>query len=379
MRNRRRNRWLVWLCVVIVVAGAVVVGINVLSKNPLMLETLLEALPSVMDPVTDPATDLAIDPVIEKVSLPDGLLPQYFALAGNRKYEEMYEMLTDQDKATISRDDFVAKNRSVYDGIEARNITVAIDEVTVVNINGRTVVKYSVRMDTLAGEISYSNQATFDEVKSELSDEDESEDKDKEYRMQWTTRTIFPDLGPSDRVRVQTLEAIRGNIYDRNHELLAGPGMASAVGFVPGKMQKPSGAEPSEYDAKDIAKVAELLEITPESILSKLEASYVRDDTFVALRTVSKDDTALEDALLTVKGIMITDTPVRYYPLGKKASHLVGYIQNISSEELGVLQSQGYHTNSVIGKIGLEKIYENELRGRDGSEIAITDSSGNLY
>jgi len=131
------------------------------------------------------------------------------------------------------------------------------------------------------------------------------------------------------------------------------------------------------YNENDIARVAELLEMTPEAVIRRLGASYVRDDTFVLLRTISRDAQDLIDELLTVQGIMISSATVRYYPLGRRAAHLVGYVQNINSEELEVLRGEGYHMNSVIGRAGLERIYEDRLRARDGREIFIIDSQGN--
>jgi penicillin-binding protein len=347
--------------------------------------------PSLLDNILDPSSN--------KVSEPDELLQQYFSYIADGQYEDMYEMLTEQDREYIRAEDFITKNKSIYGGIEAKNIKVTITQVRddAESDATRKIVDYSLRMDTLAGEISYTNQAVF------------TQNENKEYRMQWTTHTIFPNLNPDDRVRVKTLSATRGCIYDRNGEMLAGPGTASAIGLVPGKMRKEETALPDSaetnppvepestgesdnadtkdtdtpestptviYNAEDIAKVAELLEMTPESVIKKLNASYVKDDTFVQLRIVSKDAKELKEEILTVKGIMISDTTVRYYSLGEKASHLVGYIQGINAEELEVLREQGYHMNSILGKAGLERIYENELRAVDGYEIIIVDSKG---
>jgi penicillin-binding protein len=117
--------------------------------------------------------------------------------------------------------------------------------------------------------------------------------------------------------------------------------------------------------------------MTPEGVMRRLNASYVRDDIFVQPRIISRDAQELIDELLTVQGIMISTANVRYYPLGHSAAHLVGYAQNINAEELEELRYEGYHANSVIGRAGLERIYEDILRARDGREIFIIDSEGN--
>jgi penicillin-binding protein len=373
------------------VLGISAVAVALTLSPPSLLESVLEPSPMPFN----------------KAAEPEELLQRYFACVSDGQYEDMYEMLTEQHQEAILKDDFVAKNKSVYGGIEAKNITVTIarasDDAAHKSADQsddvRKIVEYSLRMETLAGEISYNNQAVF------------ALNEDKEYRMLWTTRAIFPNLNSDDKVRVRTLSANRGCIYDRNGEMLAGPGVASAIGFVPGKMRKEEAApqdgaesehpvnpdvvsdadnpdiidskiaetEPTVvYNAEDIAKVAELLEMTPESVIKKLNASYVKDDTFVQLKIVSKEAYELEEELLTVTGILISDTPARHYPLGEKASHLVGYIQSINAEELEVLRERGYHMNSILGKAGLEKIYEDELRAVDGYEVVIVDDKGAL-
>jgi len=291
--------------------------------------------------------------------LPDELLLQYFAYIEKGQFDAMYDMLAELSQYTISRDDFIERNRNIYAGIQAQNIIVTIDQMLEDSATGQKVVVFNLRMDTVAGEISYDQVVTFDL------------NEDNQFRMRWSLCLIFPGLSEGDRIRVGTIPARRGHIYDRNGVMLAGPGYASTVGFVPGRMREEA------YKTDDIAKVAELLEMTPEGIVRRLGASYVRDDTFVLLRTISRDAQELIDELLTIQGIMISRATVRYYPLGRKAAHLVGYVQNINAEELETLRHDGYHMNSLIGRAGLESIYEDHLRARDGREIFIIDSHGN--
>ena len=73
---------------------------------------------------------------------------------------------------------------------------------------------------------------------------------------------------------------------------------------------------------------------------------------------------------------MVTDASERVYPLGEAAAHLVGYVQNITAEELEEHEGEGYTTSSVIGKSGVESLYEEELRGSSGCQIMIVDEDG---
>ena len=311
-------------------------------------------------------------PSSSKPTQPDQLLKQYFSFIEGGQFDSMYDMLTSTSQEQITRNDFIERNSSVYSGVGARNITITINSMyDVVESPGNKLIVYSLRMDTVAGEIAHDNIATF-----ELSE-------DNEYRLQWHTNILFPELSQGDRVRVRVLPAERGNIFDRNGTMLAGPGTASAVGFVPGRMRREEADDTPElettfiYNEDDIARVAELLDMTPEGVMRRLNASYVRDDIFVQLRIISRDAQELIEELLTVQGIMISTAHVRYYPLGRSAAHLVGYIQNINAEELEALRDYGYHMNSIIGRAGLESIYESTLRAIDGREIFILDSDGN--
>ena len=121
-------------------------------------------------------------------------------------------------------------------------------------------------MDTIAGHLSFTNNVTF------------SKNED-EYYINWSSNMIIPSLNDTDKLRVKTIEANRGNIYKRNDTILAGPGKISSVGFVPGKM--------SENKEEDIRKVAELLETTEDKINQALNATYVKEDTFVKIRKYS--------------------------------------------------------------------------------------------
>lgn len=74
---------------------------------------------------------------------------------------------------------------------------------------------------------------------------------------------------------------------------------------------------------------------------------------------------------------MLSDIEVRKYPLGEAASHLIGYVQNVTAEDLEEHAGEGYTADSVIGRSGMEGLFETELKGRNGCRIYIADSDGN--
>ena len=289
----------------------------------------------------------------EEEDKPEKVLEEYISLISNKEYEKMYELLDSESKEKISQEDFITRNKNIYEGIEANNINIELKEVSKEESTAK--IPYNMSMDTVAGKVEFENQMEL--VK-----------ENKEYHIKWSSKLIFPNLEDTDKVRVHILESERGNIYDRNDIMIGGKGIVSSVGLVPGKM--------NEENEKDIEKIASLLGVSKESIQNKLSASYVKEDTFVPIKQINSKDTELENKLLEIKGIKITNEESRVYPYGEVTSHLLGYVQNITAEDLEKNKDKGYTSTSIIGRSGIEKIYEDKLRGRDGAEIYITDEDG---
>lgn len=291
---------------------------------------------------------------------PEELLTEYMDLLNQKDYADMYDLLTEEAQETTDEETYVNRYKNIYGGIEASHIRIeltGIEDKKEKNAETRRV-PYTLTMDTLAGELSFDTTAIF------------TKNEDGDYKMSWDSQDIFPNLYNEDTVRVVTTYAKRGNIYDRNQVELAREGVASSVGLVPGKLP----ADRSEA----VTRLSELLEMNSEKIEKALDAGWVRDDTFVPIRTVARDEMELKEQLLTIPGVMITDTKVRFYPFGEKAAQLTGYVQNINAEELEKRAGLGYNRNSTIGKAGAERIYEEQLRARDGYTIQIVNQQGQV-
>lgn len=294
-------------------------------------------------------------------SNPEDIWNQYIAYINEQKYDEMYDMLTEDSKTQISKDDFVSRNKNIYDGIDMTDMKVEITGVE--NEDSKTSkVSYNLTMNTEAGQIEFQNTVRLSK------NQDKSKDNKNRYAINWSSSLIFPQLNNTDKVKIKTISAERGSITDKNGQLLAGKGSVSSVGIVPGKL--------GENKNENIEKMANLLGVTVDSINKSLSASWVKDDSFVPIKKVSKDDNNLKEQLLQISGVKITTDKGRTYPLGEAAAHLVGYVQNITAEELQENRGKGYTSTSVIGKAGLERIYEERLKGKDGVEIYIEDSKG---
>ena len=287
---------------------------------------------------------------------PEEIWKSYISKINEQKYEEMYQMLSETSKQQISQEDFITRNKNIYEGIEMSDMEVQITGVEEED-SKTSKITYNSSMNTEAGKVEFSNIVRL------------TEDKEQGYTINWSSNLIFPQLNNTDKVRVKTVKSERGEIVDKNGVVLAGEGDISSVGIVPGKLNQES------KDA-DIEKIASLLGTTSTSINNTLSASWVKDDSFVPIKEVSKDATELKEQLLQISGIKINTDTARVYPLGEAAAHLVGYVQNITAEELEANKGKGYTSTSIIGKAGLEKQYEDRLKGTDGLDIYIEDENG---
>ena len=286
---------------------------------------------------------------------PEDIWQKYIACINENKYEEMYNMLTEDSKAKISQDDFISRNKNIYDGIDMTDMQIKISSVEEEN-STTSKISYNQSMNTDAGKIEFDNTVRL------------TKNKEKGYLVNWSSSLIFPTLGNNDKVRIKTISAERGSIIDKNSQVLAGQGSVSSVGIVPGKL--------SDNKEADIEKIANLLGTTANSISKSLSASWVKDDTFVPLKKIAMDATDLKNQLLQIPGVKITTAKGRTYPLGEAAAQLVGYVQTITAEELEANRGKGYTATSMIGKAGLEKQYEERLKGKDGVEIYIEGEDG---
>src|SRR5699024_269975 len=91
------------------------------------------------------------------------------------------------------------------------------------------------------------------------------------------------------------------------------------------------------------------------------------------LLTITQDATfsqvaALEERRASFPNLLIVDRPKRYYPAGPAIGHIIGYVSEISAEELTqpIYQEAGYQQGRWIGKAGIEREYELRLSGEDG-------------
>jgi len=180
---------------------------------------------------------------------PEDVLNTYIAYINDKNYDGMYELLSSSSKSSISKEDFITKNKNIYEGIDSLDIKIEIKETKKESKNIK--ILYNEQMYTSAGKVDFSNSVNL--VK-----------EDKQYKIDWSTTLIFPELKEGYKVRVKTLKANRGAILDRDGNKLAYDGKVSSVGIVPGKL--------GDNKDESISKISELTGVSIETINKYLSA-----------------------------------------------------------------------------------------------------------
>lgn len=291
-------------------------------------------------------------------------MDQYVDKWNKQNFEEMYEQLSSKAQKSISKDDFIERNTSIYEQIGVSDLKVsAVDE----DEEGKNkekkdseTIPYKVSMNTLAGPVSFEGKAKL--VKEE-------KDGETSWKINWNPSFIFSQLKEGETIRITASEPARGNIYDRNGKALATNATVPEIGVVPGELG----------DDKDgvLKKLANMLDMEKKDIEKQLSAGWVKDDSFVPLKKVKPENTDLLKKATSLPGVLKQDTQSRYYPFGEKAAHLTGYIRPITEEELK--QDKGsYSEHSLMGIVGLEHVYEKQLRGEIGWTISVPESGATI-
>lgn len=297
---------------------------------------------------------------------PNDRFQDYVTHWNELKFDEMYDLFSVNAANTYSEEQSVLRTQTIYEDIGVSDLEVSFEELTEEQLDvameeGTATIPFSVQLETLAGPVSFEHEATL------IQQDDETEDEDsKNWYIEWETGFIFPDLKENGQIRIQTTNPKRGEILDRNQMPLAINDTIYEIGIVPGNL----GDNPEQSKQK----VADLLGMSTETIDTALNAGWVEDNLFVPLKSVIPEESFLSE-LLAIEGVQSQEITGRVYPAGEAATHLVGYIRNVTSDDLETLDADQYSANDKIGSRGLEQLYEEQLKGKKGVSILIANEN----
>jgi len=192
------------------------------------------------------------------------------------------------------------------------------------------------------------------------------------FTMQVLSGEAYRQMSLNIAKRTTILPARRGEIYDRNFtDPLVVNNDTFAVTITP--------AEVPEGAMEDlITRTAELLGVPRREVDEKIPIQYYRlyQPLDIASNVSFETVAALAENLDTLPGLAWQPKPVRNYGELGSLSHIIGYVGNITREELTMLYNEGYQQGDTIGKLGIERQYDTILRGKDGLETRTVDVRG---
>lgn len=187
------------------------------------------------------------------------------------------------------------------------------------------------------------------------------------WQLQIMQGEKYRTLSENNRVRVLPARTPRGYIKDSRRELLVESRPVFKLYLMPEEVP----------DVESLlAQIEPNISVDMEGVRRRLASAnkfkpvLVKDD-------LSRDELAyLEEQRPELQGTFIEAEPVRYYRYGPLAAHLMGYIGEVSEEELKSAARDTYMPGDYLGKSGLERAYDHELKGRKGGKFVEVDALG---
>jgi len=177
----------------------------------------------------------------------------------------------------------------------------------------------------------------------------------------------YARLAEGNRIRIIPTMAPRGTFFDRNGELLVQNRPGFAVSLMPVM---------TKIDPVVIQRLSTLLKVPVEDIDKKIAAHTGFDPIRIKADVTPDIVTIIEEQKDNYPGVVIEVQPIRDYMNKEEAAHTYGYVSEINDMELEKKKDEGYKSGDIIGKFGLEKVYDKELRGENGGQQVEVDVTG---
>ena len=308
------------------------------------------------------------------VSLGTVACESYMEYIRSGEYSNAYALLSPSvqnetdtpDTDSVTEQEFIDKYNNIFDGLQITGLeysNVRIDAGDILATASYDVTYHS----TLMGDITESITLT-------------AQKEGGVWHIAWSPALIFDGMEWGDTVRVARVAASRGEILAGTTVLASTAGLDSVY------------VQPSRLADRTLA-VTQLATLTGESeeaINKKLDAA-TGDLAIIKQYYPGELAATAEAQLLLIEGVGVDDGnygAIRNYPCGSLLAHTVGYVGAISAatteeldEEIDRLNTLAgddgaYTSDSIVGKLGLERQYETELRGTDGTQVYIYTAEG---
>ncbi len=189
--------------------------------------------------------------------------------------------------------------------------------------------------------------------------------------LQLLNHETYKKMSDENRIRLISTQPIRGRILDKNGLILADSRFKYSLIIKPQYVSKKAW---QKYKSK----ISKLFNISSDSLQKKYSDGLKNKSFSITLLDDLKVDQVIKfkENENILNGLEISTKMIRNYPYNTVASHVIGYTQPITDSEFNILSKKGYKLNDLIGRTGIEFVYEDHIRGEWGGEMIEVNSSG---
>lgn len=190
------------------------------------------------------------------------------------------------------------------------------------------------------------------------------------FYLQLDQHDLYRTLSKKNWLDLVPVEPTRGLIYDRNGILLAENIPVFSLDLIPDKI---------ENLPKTLAEIAKIIPLTDDEIAQfqkQLKQHRRFDEIPLKLKLSEADVANFSENQYRFPGALIKARLIRHYPFDGSFIHVLGYVGRINTQELNEIDAANYSADNYIGKLGVEKYYEDELHGSVGYQRVEKDASG---
>lgn len=285
------------------------------------------------------------------------LADNYFEALEKGSYEKMIVSFnpTSIKNSGYTKEEVLDKYQLIFSALHTDNVKVS--DVKIEKNKEEYTISYTVSFDTFLGKLEdVAYQTTVEFV-------------DKQPVIDWAPSLIFPQMEGKDRINIQEDPAERGEIVDRNGEKLATNRDYQQLGLNPSKLGD------GEEKEQRLQAISETFSVSVDQLNERLSPEWATGDVFVPVKILygNEESNPLKDL---PEGAVIGHVNKRYYPLKEAAAHLIGYVSQVTKEDIE--KDATLDETAVIGKAGLEATFDKQLRGESGGQIEILTEEGEV-
>ena len=302
-------------------------------------------------------TDTALpQPIVTIVSAPDPavVLKAYLDALKADNYNTMYGLLSKVSQDAISLQDFAKRNKDALNTMSAGSLDYEVLSSLINTFSSEVSFRLTYHT-ALVGDIQRDMVARFTL-------------ENDAWKLNWEDGLILPELAGGNLLKMDYSAPSRGNIYDKDGNVLAAQSDAFAFQVIPGDVSE-KGRETL------LSEVWNLCGISPETLSQEIDNTPAQYG--IPLCEASDQESARIRSIAP-SGLQWTPYNSRYYFQQGVGSNVVGYTAAIGAEEVDAYSRRGYAFNERVGQAGVEKWAQDYLAGKHGGTLYVVNAAGQI-